>query len=206
MKKLLSAILAMFITLSLSAAAFANLQSDLEIDPQKDGTVIIGILEDGVPVGWCAVYLTGDYEGCAFWGFFHDGKATGILCLKDGESIPAAFENGTLVTEQEPTTAPKDEPVTIGMKNALKSANQYLSITGFSYSGIIKQLEFEGYTREEAVYAADHCGADWKEQALRSAQQYMSIMPFSRNGLIKQLEFEGYTREQAEYAATKCGY
>ena len=96
--------------------------------------------------------------------------------------------------------------MTVGMENALKSANMYLALTGFSYKGIVKQLEFEGYSKNEATYAADHCGADWNEQAVRSAQQYMSLMAFSRSGLIKQLEFDGYTSDQAAYAATQCGY
>ena len=94
--------------------------------------------------------------------------------------------------------------VTSGMKNALRSAQSYLSFTAFSYSGLIKQLEFEGYTLAEATYAADHCGADWDEQAYKSAQNYLSFMAFSRSGLIDQLEFEGFTHEQAVYGVDKA--
>ncbi|MDO4493601.1 MAG: Ltp family lipoprotein [Clostridia bacterium] len=89
---------------------------------------------------------------------------------------------------------------------ALKSAKQYLSIMAFSYSGLIKQLEYEGYSTEEATYAADNCGADWFEQAAKAAKNYLSIMSFSRSGLIEQLMFEGYTRAQAEYGAKENGY
>ncbi|MCR5522721.1 MAG: Ltp family lipoprotein, partial [Clostridia bacterium] len=51
--------------------------------------------------------------------------------------------------------------ITIGMRNALKTAHSYLDYTAFSYSGLIDQLKFEGYSSEEAKYAVDNCGADW---------------------------------------------
>jgi hypothetical protein len=66
---------------------------------------------------------------------------------------------------------------------------------------LIEQLEFEGYSHSEAVYAADNCGADWNEQAVKKAKQYLEHSSFSRSGLIDQLEFEGFTHSQAEYAA-----
>ncbi len=103
--------------------------------------------------------------------------------------------------EKETTSA-----VSLGKLNALGSAKTYLWTMAFSYSGLIKQLEFEGYTNEEAVYAADNCGADWNEQAAKSAKQYLNTMSFSRSGLIEQLEFEGFTHEQAVYGAEAVGY
>lgn len=93
-----------------------------------------------------------------------------------------------------------------GEQNALRSAEQYLGLMAFSYSGLIQQLTFEGYTDSEAAYAADHCGADWNEQAAKAAKQYLDMMAFSRDGLIEQLEFEGYTHEQAVYGASQNGY
>lgn len=96
--------------------------------------------------------------------------------------------------------------ITIGQKNALESAKKYLSVTAFSYTGLIKQLEYEKYSTEDATYAADNCGADWFEQAAKSAKNYLNIMSFSRDGLIKQLEYEGFTHEQAVYGAEANGY
>ena len=68
------------------------------------------------------------------------------------------------------------------------------------------QLKFDGYSDEEAAFAADNCGADWNEQAVKSAKQYLDLMSFSRDGLIDQLEFDGYTSEQASQAADAVGY
>ena len=92
------------------------------------------------------------------------------------------------------------------MKNALASAKNYLSVMPFSYSGLIKQLEYEQYSHAEAVYAADNCGADWYKQAALSAANYLKIMSFSRQGLIDQLVYEGFTKEQAEYGVSQNGY
>ena len=68
------------------------------------------------------------------------------------------------------------------------------------------QLKFDGYSDEEATFAADNCGADWNEQAVKSAKQYLDLMSFSRDGLIDQLEFDGYTSKQASHAADAVGY
>lgn len=106
------------------------------------------------------------------------------------------------------TTPPQETPakITMGQKNALSKAGTYLSISAFSYSGLIEQLKFEQFSDEEATYAADNCGADWNEEAAKKANTYLSISSFSRDSLIDQLKFDGFTQEQAEYAVTAAGY
>ncbi len=94
----------------------------------------------------------------------------------------------------------------MGEKNALSMAKNYIDIMPFSYSGLVEQLEFEGYSHSEAVYGADNCGADWNKQAEKQAANYLALMPFSRQELIEQLEFEGYTHSQAVYGAEANGY
>ena len=75
----------------------------------------------------------------------------------------------------------------------------------FSYSGLIEQLEFEGFSTEDATYGADNCGADWMVQAEKKAKKYLDYTSFSHSGLVEQLEFEGFTPEQAEHGATSQG-
>ncbi|MFN2527032.1 MAG: Ltp family lipoprotein [Actinomycetota bacterium] len=94
--------------------------------------------------------------------------------------------------------------LTSGQENALSTAEDYISTSGFSRSGLIEQLEFEGYSTKNAAFAVDHLNLDWNEQAARSAEDYLSTSGFSRSGLIEQLEFDGYTRQQAEYGAGKA--
>lgn len=93
----------------------------------------------------------------------------------------------------------------LGEANALKKALSYLKFTAFSYTGLIEQLEYEGYTTAEATYAVDNCGASWKEQALDKALSYLDFAAFSYTGLIEQLEYEGFTSSEATYGADNCG-
>ena len=95
---------------------------------------------------------------------------------------------------------------TTGEKNALKKAENYLRNMAFSYKGLIEQLEFDGFTTEEATYGVDNCGADWMEQVAKRAKSYLDHMAFSRSSLIEQLMFEGFTEEQAVYGAEQNGY
>lgn len=111
--------------------------------------------------------------------------------------IPEKFGNDT--------TSQKDfVNVTNGMKNALAKAESYLQIMAFSRQGLIEQLEFDGFTYSEAVYAVDYCGADWYQQAVERAQSYMDIMSFSRQGLIEQLEYDGFLYDQAVHGVDKA--
>ena len=123
----------------------------------------------------------------------------------DAETTQGTVPSETLPegnAESVPDTAAKE---TVGQKNALRSAKSYLDFSAFSYNGLIGQLEYENYSHEDAVYAADNCGADWNEQAAKSAKSYLNFSAFSYDGLIKQLEYEGYTHEQAVYGADSCG-
>ena len=95
---------------------------------------------------------------------------------------------------------------TLGQQNALKTAKSYLSVSAFSWKGLVEQLEFEGYTHDESIFAANNCGADWNEQAAKKASSYLRVSSFSRSGLIEQLEFEGFTHDQAVYGAVQVGY
>lgn len=133
----------------------------------------------------------------------------------NGEETPSAVatkpkeEDTTAVTsktELKPseTTVPADNSTT-GEKNALKKAKNYLSFTAFSRTGLIAQLEYEGFSNAEATYAVDKCGADWKEQAEKKAKSYLQISAFSKKGLVEQLEYEGFTSDEATHGVDNCG-
>lgn len=95
--------------------------------------------------------------------------------------------------------------MTTSQKNALSKAKDYLDFAAFSHDGLIKQLEFEKFSTEDATFAADNCGADWNAQAAKKAADYLEFTSFSHDGLIEQLVFEGFTAEQAEYGASSTG-
>ena len=118
---------------------------------------------------------------------------------------PDPTESPEPTAEPEPTDTSAPTP-SAGESSALRKAKEYLSLMPFSYSSLIEQLEFEGYSHSESVYAAENCNADWCEQAAKKAEQYLDLMAFSRNSLIEQLEFEGFTHDQAVYGAEQNGY
>ncbi|HPM61236.1 MAG TPA: Ltp family lipoprotein [Methanoregulaceae archaeon] len=105
-----------------------------------------------------------------------------------------------------PLSVAASENPTIGEKNAVKKAINYIELMPFSQKGLIHQLEFEGFSNKESVYGATHIEVDWNEQAALKAQSYLDLMSFSKKGLIHQLEFEGFTKEQAEYGVEAVGY
>ena len=93
----------------------------------------------------------------------------------------------------------------VSQSNARKKADGYLSIMALSRSGLIAQLEFEGFSNADATYGADSLNANWNLQAAKKAAGYLSTMAFSRSGLIAQLEFEGFTPAQAAYGVSTTG-
>src|SRR5690348_3701511 len=112
------------------------------------------------------------------------------------------------------TVAPKPKPapqLTAGQEQAIGAAKDYLTLSGFSRIGLIKQLSSaygDGFSKADATFAVDYLHVNWKEQAVRSAKDYLATTHFSRAGLIDQLSSQygdGYTRAEAVYAANKVG-
>jgi hypothetical protein len=95
--------------------------------------------------------------------------------------------------------------------NAVRSAEQYLSMAGFSRNGLIDQLSSDagdGYEISDATVAVDSLNIDWNQDAVKSAKQYLSMMGFSCKGLIDQLSSSAgdkYTVDQATYGAKQAG-
>jgi hypothetical protein len=101
---------------------------------------------------------------------------------------------------------------TVSQRQALRKAESYLDMKGFSRKGLIQQLSSdagEGFSKADATWAVDHLsGVNWNEQAVRSGKAYLDMTGFSRAGLIQQLSSDagdGFTKAQATYAAGKLG-
>lgn len=96
-------------------------------------------------------------------------------------------------------------------RNAVRSAEQYLSIMSFSRDGLIDQLSSsygDGYTVADATVAVDSLSVDWRAEAVKSAKQYLEMMGFSCQGLIEQLSSDHgsrFTVDQATYGAQQAG-
>jgi hypothetical protein len=108
-------------------------------------------------------------------------------------------------TPQPRQTTPATAATSAGQDNAADKAADYLDLTGFSRTGLIKQLKFEGFSEADATYGVDSLNADWNEQAAKKAAEYLEFSSFSRDGLVDQLVFEGFTPEQAEHGVSTTG-
>lgn len=84
-------------------------------------------------------------------------------------------------------------------RNAVESANNYLSVMPFSDKGLRDQLAFDGYPQDAIDYAMNNISVDWNEQAVKKARQYDELMGMSDAALYDQLIFDGFTPEQAQY-------
>lgn len=115
------------------------------------------------------------------------------------------FSNVMYVPVREPVhsiTVP--ENMTDVQGEALKEAHKQLEYFDISYNGLVETLQWMGYSFEDAIFAAEYCGADWNEEALGCAQSYVDYSTFSYTVLIDQLMFDGFTEEQARWGANNC--
>lgn len=132
--------------------------------------------------------------------------------LIDPSSSTTPISAPTGGTAQNPATPRAQESgLTGAQRNAARSAQNYLSFSGFSRRGLIAQLSSEygdKFSVADATAAVDSLNVDWNTQAARSATQYLTISGFSCQGLIDQLSSDHgdkYTREQAAYGAKQAG-
>jgi len=128
-----------------------------------------------------------------------DSQGTVQVQKEPDESDSGAKGDIYSLRESEPEVESPDQ------SKAIRKAKEYLEMTAFSRDGLADQLVYEGFSRSNAVYAADHCGADWMEQAERKAKEYLEVTSFSYNGLVEQLVHEGFSADEAAYGADRCG-
>ena len=94
---------------------------------------------------------------------------------------------------------------TENQQKALDKANEYVDTLPLSHDGLIKQLEYDGYTTDVATYAADNCSTNWNKEAKEMAEQYMDSTTYTYKDMVQQLETEGFTKEQAKFGAKAVG-
>ena len=104
-------------------------------------------------------------------------------------------------------TAEAPKPVySLAQQNAIRKAQSYLDFAGFSRTGLIGQLEYEGFSADEATFGADNAGADWNAEASQKAASYLEFTSFSREGLYDQLAYEGFTDTEIQFGLAAVGY
>lgn len=176
-----------------------SVSSNTEVTTEANSSVLTDEIKNGEPE-----HNTSEYVDYLALKAKEDAQTATIEISTESTTEKEVESSVEEPTETESLT--EKEEITLGMRNALSKAKDYLNYTAFSYTGLIKQLEYEGYSNEEATYGADNCGADWNEQAAKKAQSYLDYTSFSRQGLIDQLIYEGFTEKQAEYGVDAVGY
>ena len=101
---------------------------------------------------------------------------------------------------------PAQPALPMGQQQAVESAQSYIDMGGFSRTGLVGQLTYEGFSSADAEFAVTYINPDWNAQAAQSAQSYVNMGGFSRQALIEQLVYEGFTQAQADYGASAVGY
>jgi len=134
---------------------------------------------------------------------------SGNSAAQTSQPAPVA-KNAT--TESSTQNTKRSAPALTGpQKNAVRAAESYLRISGFSRNGLIEQLSSSagnGFNINDATAAVDSMNVDWKQQAVKSAKQYLQLMGFSCQGLIQQLSSQAgnkYTVEEARFGAKQAG-
>ncbi|MDY5584580.1 MAG: Ltp family lipoprotein [Arcanobacterium sp.] len=164
--------------------------------------LLIGL---GVLIGIAAIGsgLSGDSSSA--------DKEQSSTVVSDTQTVQEENEDATEVvaasaeSEEETEDVAAEPEMTLSQRNAIRQAESYLDFSAFSKSGLIDQLEFEGYSKEDATFAVENITVDWNEQAAKSAENYLEFSPFSRQGLIDQLMFEGFSQAEAEYGVNSVG-
>ncbi|WP_395245507.1 Ltp family lipoprotein [Agromyces sp. MMS24-K17] len=130
-----------------------------------------------------------------------------------GSTDPAAaisLPKGSTITLI--ATAPAPAHPSMQHEQAVREAQNYLNLMGFSRQGLIDQLSSEygsQYPVDVATYAVDYLAPDWNAEAAEQAKQYLDVMPMSREELFDQLTstYGGqFTPEQAEAGLAAVGY
>lgn len=183
-------------------AAFVEASDDAEpeakpapaAEPEPETVTVpnglVGMTANDAANALAAVGLTAVYDG--------DPTAK-VLSISPATASVEAGATITLTVEQPPA-------MSMGQQQAISKAKDYLSYTSFSRTGLVGQLEFEGFSTEDATFAVDYIAPDWNAQAAAKAADYLAYTSFSREGLIEQLVFEGFTAEQAAFGASANGY
>ncbi|EQM83434.1 Ltp family lipoprotein [Microbacterium maritypicum] len=153
----------------------------------------------GIPVSDAIVVLTEAGLTPPALTTFEDPTALVVSTSRTAGSAATDGAAISIVVEEKPK-------LTLAQQNAIGKAQSYLSFSGFSRSGLIQQLEFEGFSTEDATFGADNAGADWNAECAQKAQSYMDMSSFSRQSLYDQLAFEGFQPTEIEFGLAAVGY
>lgn len=215
-----------------TGANFADVMHDLWMNEHPERSLADGIASlsfGDIQIRSDAFYYNQESTYNVLCSFYYDGYAyilryyANTINADTTRKFVVLLENSAFLTFGEIRTlnsqeeiAPKETErqntsifdnfyATDEQKKALWAVEQYLLLMPFSRQGLIEQLEFDGFSNVDAVYAVDHTMINWQDQAELSAKNYLEMMPFSANKLYEQLLFDGFTEDQSKYGVMHSG-
>jgi hypothetical protein len=120
------------------------------------------------------------------------------------------IENVTQTPNTSVSPAPAKETakavkMTLSQEQAFHKAEDYLRFMAFSRQQLIGQLEFDKFSRKDAVFAVDHVEVNWNDQAAKKAENYLQLSHYSKPGLVNQLIVgDHFTKAQATHGADEA--
>lgn len=180
---------------------------------------VLGVVNLIKPMAWMKVHkrhigafiVLGSLGGCFAGGLMMPTSATDTAVASGAVSTDETTDAEAAIERMSAAAVVEAPKLTGPQKNAVRSARNYLSISGFSRVGLIHQLSSDygdGYAVADATAAVDSMDIDWNANAARSATQYLSMTGFSCNGLVEQLSSnagDNYTQSEARHGAQAAG-
>lgn len=122
-----------------------------------------------------------------------------------GDNSNITYETPSSDSDSSDSDTTQSAAATENQQKALDKANEYIDTLALSHDGLIKQLEYDGYSTDVATYAADNCDANWNKEAKEMAEQYMESTTYTYKAMVQQLQAEGFTKDQAKFGAKAVG-
>ena len=120
-----------------------------EVSKVKVEVIDFSEIQENEVLNWCNEKKL----SCNFKKEYSDTIAKGEY-IKQSVEATKQVEEGSKIT----ITYSLGKALTKAQENAVKMAKTYLNIMTFSRSGLIEQLEYEGFTHEQAVYGVEQNG------------------------------------------------
>lgn len=146
-----------------------------------------------------------------------DGDNLELSCLGKVEEI--VTESTTNIENNKPSEEEKEEETSAIVEveseenkendrylMAVNSATEYYDRdTSAGPNDVLEWLtSFDEYSYEEAIYAIENAGLDWKRRAVEWSNEYKDGCYMYPSELLSELELKGFNEEDCKYAIQNC--